>query len=125
MPEATPSRRVSVLKPQRRATSFDPEVAQAFGTVVRRRREARQVAQDAFALAAGIDRSYYGKLERGERQPSLAILLRIASALDESGAAILSSVRGAASARGLDRESTDPVLRAQENPGSMRRNGWM
>lgn len=92
MPEPTPSRRVSALKPQRRATSFEPEVARAFGAVVRRRREERQIAQDAFALAAGIDRSYYGKLERGERQPSLGILLRIASALDESGASILAAV---------------------------------
>ncbi len=108
MPEATPSRRVSVLKPQRRATSFDPEVAQAVGTVVRRRREARQVAQDAFALAAGIDRSYYGKLERGERQPSLAILLRIASALNESGATILSAVEDyLRSSRGRKRKSSD------------------
>lgn len=48
-------------------------------------REDRGVAQDAFALAAGVDRSYYGKLERGERQPSLALLLRIAGGLGVTG----------------------------------------
>ncbi len=49
-------------------------------------REGQGVAQDAFALAASVDRSYYGKLERGERQPSLALLLRIAAGLGISGA---------------------------------------
>ncbi len=107
MPEATSTRRVSALKPHKRATSFDPEVAQAFGVVVRRHREERQVAQDAFALSAGIDRSYYGKLERGERQPSLGILLRIASALNESSATIMTAVEDhLRTARGRRRKPT-------------------
>jgi transcriptional regulator with XRE-family HTH domain len=41
-------------------------VAKAFGAVVRAEREQRGIAQDAFALLAHVDRSYYGKLERGE-----------------------------------------------------------
>jgi len=41
------------------------------------------------ALQAGVDRSYLGKLERGERQPSLGILLRIAGALGVSGAELV------------------------------------
>lgn len=41
------------------------------------------------ALEAGVDRSYFGKLERGERQPSLSILLRIAGALGVSGAELV------------------------------------
>jgi len=47
------------------------------------------VAQDQFALIANIDRSYYGKLERGERQPSLGLLLRAAGALGISGATLV------------------------------------
>ena len=50
------------------------------------------IAQDAFALAAGVDRSYYGKLERGERQPSLSILLRISAGLGSPGAQVLAAV---------------------------------
>lgn len=69
----------------KRATSFEPRVARAFGEVVRALREERGVAQDKFALMADVDRSYYGKLERGERQPSLALLLRIAGALEIAG----------------------------------------
>jgi transcriptional regulator with XRE-family HTH domain len=54
-------------------------VAKAFGRVVRKEREGQGIAQDAFALLANVDRSYYGKLERGERQLSLGLLLRISS----------------------------------------------
>jgi XRE family transcriptional regulator, regulator of sulfur utilization len=41
------------------------------------------------AINASVDRSYYGKLERGERQPSLGIMLRIARALGISGADLM------------------------------------
>lgn len=47
------------------------------------------MAQDQLALMANIDRSYYGKLERGERQPSLGLLLRAAKALGVSGATLV------------------------------------
>lgn len=72
-----------------RATSFDPRAAKAFGQAVRGLRERLGVAQDQFALTANIDRSYYGKLERGERQPSLGLLLRAAEALGISAAALV------------------------------------
>lgn len=72
-----------------RATSFDPLAAKAFGQAVRALRERLGVAQDQFALSANIDRSYYGKLERGERQPSLGLLLRAAKALGISAAVLV------------------------------------
>jgi XRE family transcriptional regulator, regulator of sulfur utilization len=75
-----------------RATSFDPQIAKAFGLVVRAMREELGIAQDAFALAAGVDRSYYGKLERGERQPSLSIFLRVSTALGSPGSLVLEAV---------------------------------
>lgn len=52
----------------------------------------RGVAQDQLALLADVDRSYYGKLERGERQPSLALLLRIAGALEVTGGELVAMV---------------------------------
>ncbi len=64
-----------------RGTSFEPETAVAFGAVIRAERIKLEIAQDQFALRANVDRSYYGKLERGERQPSLVLILRIAGAL--------------------------------------------
>ena len=75
--------------PPRRATSFEPQVAKAFGEVARALREEQELAQDQFALKASVDRSYYGKLERGERQPSLALLLRVAGALGVTGATLI------------------------------------
>ena len=41
---------------------------------------------------ANVDRSYYGKLERGERQPSLALMLRIAGGLGLPASEILARV---------------------------------
>ena len=67
-------------------------VAAAFGTVIRTLRVESGIAQDTFALMASVDRSYYGKLERGERQPTLALFLKIAAALGISGTELLSLV---------------------------------
>lgn len=70
----------------KRATSFEPEVALAIGAVIRRFRESTGIAQDVIPVLAQVDRSYYGKLERGERQPSIGVLLRIAAALGTTAA---------------------------------------
>ena len=101
----------SIVKtPQKpgRATSFDPEIARAVGMAIRSAREAREIAQDAFALRAGVDRSYYGKLERGERQPTVGLLLRIASALEVSGAELLGEVERLLAIRSRRRRSAVP-----------------
>lgn len=82
----------ALLLPGKRAKSFEPLVASAFGTVVRALRMKRGIAQDQFALLANVDRSYFGKLERGERQPSLGLLLRISGALHVTGAEIVKRV---------------------------------
>lgn len=64
----------------------------AFGEVIRAERVKQSIAQDQFALFANIDRSYYGKLERGERQPSLTLILRIAVGLGIPASKILERV---------------------------------
>ena len=51
------------------------------GDVVRSRRKAEGLSQEALADAAGIDRSHMGKIERGERNVTLLNLCRIAAAL--------------------------------------------
>ena len=52
-----------------------------FGRRARQLRTAAGVSQEAFAHAAGIDRSYYGSIERGERNVSLDNICRIAAGL--------------------------------------------
>jgi len=39
-------------------------------------------AQDEFAYKAGLDRTYLGGIERGERNPSLKNISKIADALE-------------------------------------------
>ena len=63
------------------ATSRNPALALAFGQTVRSVRESAGVAQEALALIAEMDRSYLGRLERGEKQPSLDVVFRLAAAL--------------------------------------------
>jgi transcriptional regulator with XRE-family HTH domain len=60
--------------------------------VIRAERLKQAIAQDQFALMANVDRSYYGKLERGERQPSLALMLRVAGGLGLPASEILARV---------------------------------
>lgn len=85
--QPSPTRKIP--SPSRRATSFEPQAATAFGEVIRAERLKQAIAQDQFALMANVDRSYYGKLERGERQPSLALMLRIAGGLGLPASEIL------------------------------------
>ena len=48
---------------------------------IRRLRVARGVSQEAFAVDAGIDRTYVSRLERGRENPTVAVLDRISAAL--------------------------------------------
>ncbi len=53
-------------------------------TLGKRVRELRQhtgLSQERFAAQAGLDRTYYAGIERGERNPSVKQLAKIASAL--------------------------------------------
>jgi len=56
-------------------------VKQRFGARVRQLRKARRLSQEALALESGIDRSYLGKIERGESNVALINIHRIAGAL--------------------------------------------
>ena len=56
--------------------------AQAFGDALRELREERGLSQEAAALTCGIDRSYFGRLERGQKTPTLGTVWRIADAFE-------------------------------------------
>ena len=71
------------------ATTFDAELAQAFGSTVRALRTERGIAQEMLANLAGIERSHLGKIERGEHMPTLAIIFKIAEALECSTAVLM------------------------------------
>ena len=52
------------------------------GINVRRLRVMRDISQERLAFDAGVDRSYLGEMERGEANPTVDVLERIASTLD-------------------------------------------
>jgi len=49
---------------------------------LRRLRVERNLAQEALAANAGIDRTYVSRLERGLENPTIALLEQLADALD-------------------------------------------
>lgn len=54
---------------------------QKFGQRIKELRKQRNVTQEELAFRIGVDRSYMGFIERGERNPTLDKIRKIASAL--------------------------------------------
>ncbi len=67
--------------------------AQALGKAARSLRRERGVAQEAFAARAGLDRSYYGAIERGEFNLSLDTLVKVAAGLGVRPSTLLRRAR--------------------------------
>lgn len=63
-----------------------------FGQRVRDLRTARGFSQEAFAHESGINRTYVGDVERGERNIALDNISKIAAALDVSLAELFEDV---------------------------------
>ena len=60
-----------------------------FGDRVRVARLELGLSQEALAEAAGLHRTYIGTIERGERNPALLNILRLATALDVDAAELV------------------------------------
>ena len=57
------------------------QIQQGFGKNVRRFRHAAGLSQEELALRSGLDRSFVGQVERGERNISLTNIYRLAAGL--------------------------------------------
>ena len=57
------------------------EVIITLGKRIRELRQHTGLSQERFAARAGLDRTYYAGIERGERNPSVKQLAKIAVAL--------------------------------------------
>jgi len=64
----------------------------ALGQAIRATRHERGLAQEALAARAGIDRSYYGAIERGEFNVTLDTIAKIAAALATNPSHLLARV---------------------------------
>jgi transcriptional regulator with XRE-family HTH domain len=60
-----------------------------FGESLSRWRAKRGLTQEALAHEARITTSYYGQLERGQKSPTLTVILKLCRALDCSPAELL------------------------------------
>lgn len=66
------------------------KVHKDFGERIKQLRRTRDMSQEDLADAVGIDRSYMGFVERGERNPTLSKIAQIAKALKTSIADLFS-----------------------------------
>jgi transcriptional regulator with XRE-family HTH domain len=62
---------------------------QALGEAIRSARRERGYAQEAFAARVGLDRSYFGAVERGEFNVTIGTLLKITAGLGIRASALL------------------------------------
>jgi len=74
------------------ATSFDPDIALAFGAAIRAARTEADVSQEGLALSSGVERSYLGRIERGQSLPTLAVVLKLCRALQVSSGHVVEQV---------------------------------
>ena len=63
--------------------------SEAFGEALRQVRAEKDLSQEEAALAIGIDRAYYGALERAVKSPTLKTIWKIADALGVPPSALL------------------------------------
>ncbi len=66
---------------------------QALGSAIRTMRSERTFSQEAFAVRAGLDRGYYGAVERGEFNVTVDTLVKIAAGLEVAVAALFERAR--------------------------------
>ncbi len=56
--------------------------AELVAQVIRTRRKSKGLSQEVLSGLAGLDRTHYSKIERGQRTPSIDTLFKIAHALE-------------------------------------------
>jgi len=71
---------------------LEKKICRRFGKRVKTLRLRSRLSQEDFADQAGVDSSYLGKVERGERNPSLGVIARIAKAFNMTLAELLAEV---------------------------------
>ena len=67
----------------------DSDILMRFGTRVRQLRISKGYSQETFAARCGLDRTYVGGIERGERNLSIRNIEKIALALETTLAELM------------------------------------
>lgn len=63
--------------------------------MLRKRREALELSQEALAAEAGLHRNFVGLLERGKQTPTLVVVEKLAAALGTTMASLIQEVERA------------------------------
>ena len=87
-------------------------VLKALGLRIRELRRAQNLSQEGFADKCGVHRTFMGTVERGESNLSFSNILKIASTLGVSLAALFEEVDRTAEigGRGAARKEHDPLM---------------
>lgn len=75
------------------------QLLQAIGEVVRTRRVAQGLSQEAFAEVVGLHRTYVGAIERGERNVTIGNLSKISVKLGINLSLLIGEAEGLAQTR--------------------------
>jgi transcriptional regulator with XRE-family HTH domain len=77
----------------KKRASHENVLLKRVGARIRKVRLDKGFSQESLALAAGLDRSYIGGVERGERNISVVNLVRLAKALAVPASNLLEDIR--------------------------------
>lgn len=69
----------------------DTDIKRRFGKAIRQRRRGLDLSQEELAERAELHRTYISSIERGERNPSLENIEKLAKALDISISALFAN----------------------------------
>jgi transcriptional regulator with XRE-family HTH domain len=78
------------------------------GEKIRKARLALKLTQEAAADTVGLDRAYFGRVERGQTNLSLATLVKISRALKIQPSSLLPAVRFPSEHPKTSKASTNP-----------------
>ena len=68
---------------------IDEKALKAFGTNLKEVRDQKRLTQEDIAKGAGITTSYYARIERGEENPTFAVIQNICKVLKIKSSDIL------------------------------------
>lgn len=80
------------MRKRRKSTLLGVEARTKFGRRLRQLRQEQNLSQEDLGGRADLDRNYVGGIERGERNPSLVNICRLAGALGVEVTALLEGV---------------------------------
>ena len=79
--------------PTKMHASRNQALVEAFAAELRTCREALGVSQEALARLAGVNRTFVGRLELAQNQPSISVLFHLSDALGLTPEAFITKIR--------------------------------